>query len=115
VLAVAETEAILRRAASRRVVVVGDLILDEYFWGEIERISAEAPVPVLQLRRAEHVLGGAANVARNLASLGALVSAAGVVERTRRQRRCSTRSTRRGSIGERLFRSGPANHAQMPG
>ena len=78
-LAVAETEAILRRAASRRVVVVGDLILDEYFWGEIERISAEAPVPVLQLRRAEHVLGGAANVARNLASLGALVSAAGVV------------------------------------
>jgi len=58
---------------------VGDLILDEYFWGEIERISAEAPVPVLQLRRAEHVLGGAANVARNLASLGALVSAAGVV------------------------------------
>ena len=78
-LAVAETEAILRRAARRRVVVVGDLILDEYFWGEIERISAEAPVPVLQLRRAEHVLGGAANVARNLASLGALVSAVGVV------------------------------------
>lgn len=50
-LAVAETEAILRRAASRRVVVVGDLILDEYFWGEIERISPEAPVPVLRLRR----------------------------------------------------------------
>jgi len=79
VLAVAETEAILRRAASRRVVVVGDLILDEYFWGEIERISPEAPVPVLRLRRAEHVLGGAANVARNLASMGALVSAVGVV------------------------------------
>ncbi len=78
-LAVAETEAILRRAASRRVVVVGDLILDEYFWGEIERISPEAPVPVLRLRRAEHVLGGAANVARNLASMGALVSAVGVV------------------------------------
>jgi rfaE bifunctional protein kinase chain/domain len=79
VLAVAETEAILRKAATRRVVVVGDLILDEYFWGEIERISPEAPVPVLRLRRAEHVLGGAANVARNLASMGALVSAVGVV------------------------------------
>jgi D-beta-D-heptose 7-phosphate kinase/D-beta-D-heptose 1-phosphate adenosyltransferase len=60
------------------VVVVGDLILDEYFWGEIERISPEAPVPVLRLRRAEHMLGGAANVARNLASMGALVSAVGV-------------------------------------
>src|SRR5260221_2293212 len=53
-------------------------MLDEYFWGEIERISPEAPVPVLQLRRAEHMLGGAANVARNLASMGARVSAVGV-------------------------------------
>jgi rfaE bifunctional protein kinase chain/domain len=79
VLAVAETRAILRRAANRHVIIVGDLILDEYFWGEIERISPEAPVPVLHLRRAEHVLGGAANVARNLASLGALVNAVGVV------------------------------------
>lgn len=50
-LAVADTEAILCGAASCRVVVVGDLILDEYFWGEIERISPEAPVPVLRLRR----------------------------------------------------------------
>ncbi len=70
-LAAAETQAILRRAASCRVIVAGDLMLDEYFWGEIERISPEAPVPVLQLRRAEHMLGGAANVARNLASMGA--------------------------------------------
>jgi len=79
VLAVAEIEAILRRAASRRVIVVGDLILDEYFWGEIERISPEAPVPVLHLHSAEHMPGGAANVARNLASMGAQVSAVGVV------------------------------------
>jgi len=78
VLAAAETQAILRRAASCRVIVAGDLMLDEYFWGEIERISPEAPVPVLQLRRAEHMLGGAANVARNLASMGARVSAVGV-------------------------------------
>jgi rfaE bifunctional protein kinase chain/domain len=78
VLAVAETEAILGRARNCRVIVVGDLMLDEYYWGEIERISPEAPVPVLRLRRMEYVLGGAANVARNLASMGAQVSAAGV-------------------------------------
>jgi rfaE bifunctional protein kinase chain/domain len=79
VLAVAETEAILRRGASSHVVVLGDLMLDEYLWGEIARISPEAPVPVMHLHRAERSLGGAANVARNLASLGAMVTAVGVV------------------------------------
>ena len=54
-------------------------MLDEYFWGEIERISPEAPVPVLQLRRSEYLLGGAANVARNMASMGAQVRALGLV------------------------------------
>ncbi len=78
-LAVAETKAILRRAASSHVVVVGDLMLDEYLWGEIARISPEAPVPVMHLHHAERSLGGAANVARNLASLGATVTAVGVV------------------------------------
>jgi rfaE bifunctional protein kinase chain/domain len=67
--------------ASCRVLVVGDLMLDEYFWGEIERISPEAPVPVLLLRRAEHLLGGAANVARNVAFMGAQVRALGLVGR----------------------------------
>lgn len=61
------------------VVVLGDLMLDEYLWGEIGRISPEAPVPVMHLRRSEHSLGGAANVARNVASLGARVSAIGVI------------------------------------
>jgi rfaE bifunctional protein kinase chain/domain len=79
VLAVAETEAILRSATNCRVIVVGDLMLDEYLWGEIARISPEAPVPVMHLHRAERSLGGAANVARNLASLGAIVTAVGVV------------------------------------
>src|SRR5580692_9971240 len=54
-------------------------MLDEYLWGEIARISPEAPVPVMHLHRTERSLGGAANVARNLASLGAAVSAVGVV------------------------------------
>jgi D-beta-D-heptose 7-phosphate kinase/D-beta-D-heptose 1-phosphate adenosyltransferase len=65
--------------ASCHVLVVGDLMLDEYLWGEIARISPEAPVPVLQLRRSEWSLGGAANVARNAACMGARVSAIGVV------------------------------------
>ena len=76
---IAETEAILRRAANCRAIVVGDLMLDEYLWGEIARISPEAPVPVMHLHRAERSPGGAANVARNLASLGAMVTAIGVV------------------------------------
>jgi D-beta-D-heptose 7-phosphate kinase/D-beta-D-heptose 1-phosphate adenosyltransferase len=61
------------------VIVVGDLMLDEYLWGEIARISPEAPVPVMHLHRSERSLGGAANVARNVASLGAIVTAVGVV------------------------------------
>lgn len=80
-LSVAEAETILARMASCRVLVVGDLMLDEYLWGEIERISPEAPVPVLQLRRAEYLLGGAANVARTMAFMGAQVCALGLVGR----------------------------------
>lgn len=62
-----------------RVLVIGDLMLDEYLWGHIERISPEAPVPVLSLVRRESMLGGAGNVLRNLCRLGAQVSAVGVV------------------------------------
>ncbi len=61
----------------QRVLVVGDLILDQYVWGEVSRISPEAPVPVLRSLRRTHVAGGAANVAMNLAGLGARVSLAG--------------------------------------
>lgn len=56
---------------NRRIAVVGDLMVDRYFWGEIERISPEAPVPVLELSSEPNVsLGGAANVINNLVSLG---------------------------------------------
>lgn len=61
------------------ILVVGDLMLDEYLWGHIERISPEAAVPVLNLIRRESMLGGAGNVMRNLRSLGAQVAAVGVV------------------------------------
>jgi D-beta-D-heptose 7-phosphate kinase/D-beta-D-heptose 1-phosphate adenosyltransferase len=61
-----------------RIWVVGDLMLDEYVWGGVERVSPEAPVPVLAVDREDHTLGGAGNVAANLAALGARVTVAGV-------------------------------------
>ena len=53
-----------------RIVVVGDLILDRYIWGYAERISQEAPVPLLRADHREHRLGGAASVATMLCALG---------------------------------------------
>jgi len=54
-----------------RLLVVGDLVLDEYVWGDVDRVSPEAPVPVVAVREETVVLGGAANVVRNLRALGA--------------------------------------------
>jgi D-beta-D-heptose 7-phosphate kinase / D-beta-D-heptose 1-phosphate adenosyltransferase len=62
-----------------RILVVGDLMLDEYVWGSVERISPEAPVPILSVTSEEFTLGGAGNVAKNIAVLGAHVAVAGVV------------------------------------
>jgi rfaE bifunctional protein kinase chain/domain len=59
------------RVAAARVLVVGDVMLDRYWFGDVERISPEAPVPVVKIARAEERPGGAANVARNAAALGA--------------------------------------------
>jgi D-beta-D-heptose 7-phosphate kinase/D-beta-D-heptose 1-phosphate adenosyltransferase len=64
--------------SDRRVVVVGDLMLDEFVWGDVTRISPEAPVPVVDIRRESVHLGGAANVLANLISLGAKGSVVGV-------------------------------------
>ena len=57
---------ILDRAASKHVVVIGDLMLDEFVWGKVGRISPEAPVPVVEVTGESFYPGGAANVARNL-------------------------------------------------
>jgi len=62
-----------------RLAVIGDLMLDSYVWGLVERISPEAPVPIVTLTGESTNLGGAANVAANVASLGAAVSVVGVV------------------------------------
>jgi len=70
---------ILTNFPGKCVLIVGDVMLDEYIWGEVRRISPEAPVPVVEARRRTHVPGGAANSAANVASLGGRVILAGVV------------------------------------
>lgn len=62
-----------------RVLVVGDLMLDEFVWGEVSRISPEAPVPVVWVKKESFMPGGASNVANNLRSLGADVHLVGIV------------------------------------
>jgi D-beta-D-heptose 7-phosphate kinase/D-beta-D-heptose 1-phosphate adenosyltransferase len=72
-------ETVQRRFNSHRVLVVGDLMLDRYFWGVVERISPEGPVPVVRLDHKTHAAGGAANVAANLSGLGCKVSVVGLL------------------------------------
>lgn len=62
-----------------RILVVGDVMLDRYWFGEVSRISPEAPVPVVRVERRDERLGGAANVARNIAALGVKAGLLGVV------------------------------------
>ena len=71
-------EEIRSRFHGRRILVVGDLMLDRYLWGRVDRISPEAPVPIVRLERETESAGGAANVARNLAALGLEVSLGGI-------------------------------------
>jgi D-beta-D-heptose 7-phosphate kinase/D-beta-D-heptose 1-phosphate adenosyltransferase len=72
---------LLNTARQRRVLVVGDVMLDQFIWGSVSRISPEAPVPVLEFGRESFMPGGAANVARNLSSLGVNVHLYGAVGR----------------------------------
>src|SRR3954464_5734238 len=77
----------------RRVLVLGDAILDEYLTGECSRISPEAPVPVLKVNNRRTVLGGAANTAANIVSLGGhatLVALVGHDEGGETLKRCAT-------------------------
>ena len=68
---------LLERIKRLRLLVVGDVMLDKYLRGDVSRISPEAPVPVLLLDGERSVAGGAANVALNVAALGAAVAACG--------------------------------------
>jgi len=70
---------LFERMNDLHVVVVGDVMLDNYWWGEVERISPEAPVPIVALQKRESRLGGAANVALNCKALGAKVTLASII------------------------------------
>ncbi|GAI90999.1 unnamed protein product [marine sediment metagenome] len=70
---------ILNNFEGRNVLVLGDVMLDEYIWGSVERTSPEAPVRVVRIEKRHYALGGAANVANNLAELGANVYIVSIV------------------------------------
>src|SRR5580693_1941796 len=70
---------ILDRVHAVRVLVLGDVMLDRFVYGSVARISPEAPIPVLEVARAVDSAGGAANVARNVAAIGAGVTLVGVI------------------------------------
>lgn len=70
---------IISNFKNAKVLVVGDLMLDEFMWGDVSRISPEAPVPVVLVKKESFMPGGASNVANNLSSLGSEVYVAGVI------------------------------------
>ena len=72
-------ESILQSNKRTSILVIGDLMIDHYLWGSCERISPEAPVPVVDIKSETTVLGGAGNVINNLVSLGAEVGVLSVV------------------------------------
>src|SRR3954465_11799885 len=72
-------DALSHAIASRTVLCIGDLMLDEFVYGEVSRVSPEAPAPVIAVQRSETNVGGAGNVARNIAALGARCIFAGLV------------------------------------
>ncbi len=69
----------IARFSEAKIAVLGDVIMDEFIWGDVSRISPEAPVPVLDVERETKLLGGAANVVRNMGALGAEAILCGVV------------------------------------
>ncbi len=79
----ARVRQLLDAAAKARVLVIGDVMLDHFIWGEVGRISPEAPVPVVDFIRESFIPGGAANVARNLTALNVPAELFGAVGRDR--------------------------------
>ncbi|HET7293062.1 MAG TPA: D-glycero-beta-D-manno-heptose-7-phosphate kinase [Vicinamibacteria bacterium] len=77
----ARSRSLLRAMGGRRVLILGDVMLDEFLWGRVARISPEAPVPVVEIQRESFHVGGAGNVARNVRALGGEAALVGVVGR----------------------------------
>ncbi len=80
-ISVERAESLIKDCVGKRIAVIGDVMLDRYYWGSVSRVSPEAPVPVIDLERETYHLGGAANVAANLSTLGASPILCGIVGR----------------------------------
>ncbi|HRE04066.1 MAG TPA: PfkB family carbohydrate kinase [Opitutaceae bacterium] len=78
-ISTARTRGLLEKIRDKRILVIGDVMLDHYIWGNATRISPEAPVPVVEVARDSYVPGGAANVAVNCTSMGARAVLAGFI------------------------------------
>ena len=78
-ISVARTQEIINNFSGKKIAVIGDVMLDRFFWGNVSRISPEAPVPVIDLENESSHLGGAANVASNISTLGAKPILYGIV------------------------------------
>jgi rfaE bifunctional protein kinase chain/domain len=100
-----EFERIFGAMAKVRALVVGDVMIDAYYWGRVERISPEAPVPIVQITRREHRLGGAANVALNVKSLGATPIICSVIGHDEKGQLFADRMAKHGFSSEGVFRS----------
>jgi D-beta-D-heptose 7-phosphate kinase/D-beta-D-heptose 1-phosphate adenosyltransferase len=70
---------IIRQFKRKKILVIGDLILDRYIWGKVSRISPEAPVPIVEVTHENFLLGGAANVAHNIIALGGQATLSGII------------------------------------
>jgi len=90
ILTVSRVRQILKAVAKTRVLVLGDVMLDQFIWGGVSRISPEAPVPVVDFERESFMPGGAANVARNLTAFGVPVELFGAIGQDEAGRRLKT-------------------------
>src|SRR5262244_87683 len=84
----------------KRILVLGDLMLDEFIWGRVRRISPEAPVPVVEVERRTRAIGGAGNVVSNLVALGGTAIPMGVVGDDDEAARLCESITRLGVVAE---------------
>ena len=111
-LSPARARKLVKALAGRRVLIVGDVMLDEFVWGRVSRISPEAPVPVVEVTgRSDHV-GGAGNVATNVRALGGEAVLAGVVGRDAAGTRVREALTAAG-VADRLVDAGSARRTTL--
>ena len=99
-------QTLLEKIARLRILVIGDLMLDHYVWGDATRISPEAPVPVVKVERDSFTAGGAANVALNLRALGVRVELAGTTGADADGQRLGEVLERRGLVLDAALTSG---------